>query len=137
MSQHADPDPHGPAASGHVAAAYLDAGAGPVYLVPGHRLTLGTAKSCDIVLDGPGIAAKHARVYLQCLTRTSEDGSAWPNCGGSMQAAIDSDKARDIGRDLREPGDPNKVARDHGDGQNWLGSVRKCLKSCGVRVEPS
>jgi hypothetical protein len=63
--QPAAPGPTADSGGSSAQAAYLDAGNGHVYLVPGRRITIGSAASCDLVVQGPGISPKHARVYLR------------------------------------------------------------------------
>ncbi|PIE24817.1 MAG: hypothetical protein CSA62_03020 [Planctomycetota bacterium] len=68
MTEHErnNPLPHGDEKSqGQASAAFLDAGSGPIYLVPGRRLIAGSSLSCDIRLTGPGISPHHARIYLR------------------------------------------------------------------------
>jgi len=52
-----------PALSGFLAS-YLQVGDTTRYLVPGKRVTIGKCKTSDIVIDGPGVQFKHARISL-------------------------------------------------------------------------
>ncbi|MFQ5507609.1 MAG: FHA domain-containing protein, partial [Planctomycetota bacterium] len=51
-----------PALHSHPFQAFLiEVGGQRHFLVPGQRLTAGSSRTCDIVLEGPGVAHKHAR----------------------------------------------------------------------------
>lgn len=52
-------------ATGWGHAACVETNGRTFYVAHGRRLTIGSAKTCDLVLQGPGIAPKHARLSLR------------------------------------------------------------------------